>query len=226
MLNRLYTLITRRKSPVKFSDLSTNKPISTVFGLDRGTAIDRYYIKIFYNDNKDLIRGNVLEVGDDEYSSIYNNKVVHNDILHAVDDRRSDIIVGDLTNTATLPKEKYDCFIATQTLNFIFDVNKAVGGCNYLLKPGGTFMGTVSGISQISRFDMDRWGDYWRFTDLSIKRALENHFQGNIQIQTFGNVLSSIAYLQGIAVEDLPDSSLLDEPENDYQMTICFIATK
>ena len=167
MLNKLYKLITRRKSPVNFSDLLTNEPISTVFGLDRGTAIDRYYIEKFYKENKDLIHGYVLEVGDDEYSKKYNNQINHNDILHVVDDGRSNIIIGDLTDEATLPKEKYDCFIATQTLNFIFDINKAVRGGYYLLKPGGIFMGTVSGISQISRYDMDRWGDYWRFTSLT-----------------------------------------------------------
>lgn len=120
MLRKLYNLITRRKSPVNFSDFSTNKPISTVFGLDIGTAIDRYYIENFYNDNKYLINGSVLEVGDDEFSKKYNNQDNHNDILHAVDDGRQDIIVGDLTNINTLPKAKYDCFIATQTLNFIF----------------------------------------------------------------------------------------------------------
>ena len=73
---------------------------------------------------------------------------------------------------------------------------------------------------------MERWGDYWRFTELSLLKVLENHFNKNVQIQVFGNVLSSISLLQGIAVEDLPDTSLLDEHDNDYQMTICFIATK
>ena len=226
MFNRLYKLITRRQKPIIFSDLLTNKPISTVFGLDRGTAIDRYYIEKFYKDNKDLISGFVLEVGDDEYSKKYHNQITHNDILHAVDDGRQDIIVGDLTDINTLPKGGYDCFIATQTLNFIFDINKAIEGAHYLLKENGVFIGTVSGISQISRYDMDRWGDYWRFTELSLTKILENCFQGNVQIRTFGNVLSSISYLQGIAVEDLPDVSVLDELDNDYQMTICFIATK
>lgn len=95
-----------------------------------------------------------------------------------------------------------------------------------MLKEEGAFIGTVSGISQIIRYDMERWGDYWRFTELSIKMVLEKYFKGNIQIYNYGNVLSSIALLQGIPVEDLPDSSLLDEPDSDYQMTISFIATK
>ena len=32
----------------------------------------------------------------------------------------------------------------------------------------------MSGISQISRYDMERWGEYWRFTDASTKRILRN----------------------------------------------------
>ena len=37
-------------------------------------------------------------------------------------------------------------------------------------------LATVPGISQISRYDMDRWGDFWRFTTLSMRRLFEQSF--------------------------------------------------
>ncbi|GEM_PF-2898356 len=76
-----------------------------------------------------------------------------------------------MTNINTLPSNTIDCFIVTQTLNFIYDVKSAVRGIFHMLKDGGIILATVAGISQISRYDMDRWGDYWRFTDLFIKQS-------------------------------------------------------
>lgn len=95
-----------------------------------------------------------------------------------------------------------------------------------MLKKGGVVLATVAGISQISRYDMDRWGDYWRFTDLSIKKAFEEVFgEGNVQVETYGNVLASIAFLQGIAAEELTKEELFYK-DKDYQMIITIKARK
>ena len=50
--------------------------------------------------------------------------------------------------------------------------------------------------------------------------------EGNVEIVTFGNVLAATAFLQGLAVDDLPDTSLLDKKDQDYQITIGIKATK
>lgn len=120
-----------------------------------------------------------------------------------------------------------DCFICTQTFNFIYDVKQALRGAYYLLKKDGVMLATVSGISQISRYDMDRWGDYWRFSDLSIKMLVKEVFgEENIEIYTYGNLVSAMALLQGISQEDLPKSQLLDQSDEDYQVIIGIIAKK
>ena len=73
---------------------------------------------------------------------------------------------------------------------------------------------------------MERWGDYWRFTSLSAKRLFEPVFKGGVEVKSYGNVLAAIAFLQGIAVEDLPDISLLDASDPDYQLVIAIVAKK
>ncbi len=138
----------------------------------------------------------------------------------------ANVIIGDLTKADTLPSERFDCFVCTQTLNFIYEVKVAVQGAHNLLTRGGSFIGTVPGISQISRYDMDRWGDYWRFTTLSLKRLLNDVFGGEVRVESFGNALSAQLFLQGVAVEDLPDSAMLDKQDDDYQLLIGFIAEK
>ncbi len=217
----------RKKVNVVFNDLMRNKPVSTVFGCDRGTPIDRHYIEGFLQKNAPFIKGKVLEVGDSSYSKKFAGEGVTSfEVLHAAAGNKAATIVGDLTDSATLPANFADCFICTQTFNFIFEVKKAIAGAHHLLKPGGVLLATVSGIGQISRYDMDRWGDYWRFTSASIEKLFQPVFKGGLEIQTFGNVLAATTFLQGIAVEDLPDETLLDELDPDYQLVICVVARK
>lgn len=225
--NTLNKIIPLFRRPVLFNDLMRNKPISNIFGLDRGTPIDRYYIENFLQKNRHLIRGRVLEVAENYYGKLFGTeKVEAFEILHAVPDNNAATIVGDLTDISTLPENRVDCFICTQTFHVIFDIQKAIKGAHYLLKPGGVLLATVPGISQISRYDMDRWGDYWRFTTASVKKLFEPVFKGGVEIESHGNVLAASAFLQGVAVEDLPDKALLDEHDPDYQVLITIVARK
>lgn len=74
---------------------------------------------------------------------------------------------------------------------------------------------------------MERWGDYWRFTDLSIKWLFEEEFGiGNVEVISYGNVAAATAFIQGIAVEDLSNKKILDKQDNDYQVTIGIKAIK
>ena len=177
MLVDLMRYLVRRKVKVEFNDLIRNRPVSTSLGCDRGTPIDRYYIEKFLAAQGDLIRGRVLEVGEDTYSRRFGGGQVEScEVLNVTSTDIAEAIVGDLTDPATLPENAIDCFICTQTFNFIFDAAKAVQGAHALLKPGGVLLATVAGISQISRYDMDRWGDYWRFTTASMKKLFSPVF--------------------------------------------------
>jgi len=227
MFDAAMRYLTRKTAPVSFNDRERNKPISAVFGVDRGTPIDRYYIEAFLRRNARLIKGRILEIGDSHYSRRFaGGKAESFEVLHATSESKTATLIGDLTDTATLPRNSFDCFICTQTYNFIFDVGKAAEGAHYLLKPGGVLLATLAGISQISRYDMDRWGDYWRFTTASVQKLFEPVFKGELEIESFGNVLAATAFLQGVSVEDLPDPKLLDDPDPDYQLLITLVAHK
>jgi hypothetical protein len=85
---------------------------------------------------------------------------------------------------------------------------------------------TVPGISQIVRYDMDRWGDYWRFTTLSARRLFEAAFpSGDVAVEAHGNVLVATAFLHGLTTRDLrPDE--LDYRDPDYEVLITVRAVK
>ncbi len=212
---------------VRFGNLRRLTPISRVFGFDRGLPIDRYYIEAFLEKYANDIKGNVLEIGDDSYTRKFGGiRVSRSEVLHAIPGNPQATIVGDLETGAGIPQEAFHCMILTQTLLFIYDVKAAIANCYTTLKPGGVLLATFPGISQISRYDMDRWGDYWRFTTLSARRLFEDVFPAeNVNVQSHGNVLIAIAFLHGLATQELKQKEL-EYHDSDYQVLITVRAVK
>ncbi len=208
-----------------WSDLRRLEPVSRVFGLDRGQPIDRYYIERFLADHAADICGRVLEVGDATYTKTFGGaRVTQSDVLHATAGNRHATIVGDLSSGSSVPAGVFDCIILTQVLPFVFDVAAAVRTCAAALRPGGVVLASVGGISQISRYDMDRWGDFWRFTTASARRLFEPVF-ADVQVAGHGNVLAATAFLQGLASAELTKEEL-DFVDRDYQLLITIRAQR
>jgi SAM-dependent methyltransferase len=202
-------------------------PISRTFGFDRGLCIDRYYIEAFLQRHSADIQGRVLEVLDCHYTKKFGgNRVTQSDVLHAAPGNPSATIVGDLATGQGIPKEAFDCLIVTQTFQLIYDVRNAIANCYAALKPGGVLLATFPGICQISRYDMDRWGDYWRFTTKSTQRLCRENFPtADLQVEGHGNVLVAISYLDGLAVQDLLRDEL-DYHDPDYEILVAARAVK
>lgn len=202
------------------------EPVSAVFGIDRGTPIDRYYIQKFLEENKQYIKGTVLEIAESTYSRKYGTGITSFEVLHASSDNPQATITGDLTKPETLPTGSIDCFICTQTFNFIYNFQDAIKGAYHLLKPGGVLLATVAGITQISGYDMQRWGDYWRFTTASAKKAFEDSFTpGDITIDFYGNCYAATNFLKGLCAEELK-KEYLDKKAADYPVIITIVAKK
>jgi len=203
------------------------EPVSRLFGLDRGRPIDRYYIEAFLAKHAGDVRGHVLEVGDDQYTRMFGSRNVEcSDVLHAVPGNPAATVVGDLASGTGVPESRYDCMIVTQTLQFIPDAGEAVKTLFRALRPGGVVLATVPGISQVSRYDMDRWGDYWRFTNLGISLLFERVFgKDAVSVCTYGNALVACGFLQGLAAEEFQDGEL-DYADEDYPVTIAVRATR
>lgn len=198
-------------SPVSWDNLRRLQPVSTTFGFDRGTPVDRHYITSFLKAHQADIRGHVLEIAESSYSKQFGSDVTKFEVLH-VQSGSQVTIVGDLTDKASLPANRIDCFICTQTFNFIYDFKTAIEGAHHLLKPGGVLLATLAGATQISAYDQQRWGDYWRFTAQSAEKVFGEIFgKEHIEIISYGNVLTCTAILQGISAEELLPEEL------DYQ---------
>lgn len=212
---------------VRFGHFRSLAPIGKNFGNSRGHEIDRHYIEDFLSRHSSEIRGRVLEIKEAIYTRKYGgNRITRSDVLHRVEGNSEATIVADLTKADHIPSDTFDTIIFTQTLQFIYDFKAATATLYRILKPGGILLATVPGIAQISRHDFERWGDYWRFTSLSARTLLAEFFpHESVTVRSYGNALSAISLLAGLACEDLHWEEL-DMCDSDYEVLIAVRAVK
>jgi SAM-dependent methyltransferase len=157
----------------------------------------------------------VLEVGGDDYTRRFGgDRVTHSDVLYAPPGGDGATIVADLADAPEIADASVDCVIATQTLQYVYDLAAAAATIERILAPGGVALITVPGIAKIARPEADVYGDYWRFTTDSLKRL----FPG-AEIRTYGNVLAATAMLHGLAAEEV-GAARLDDRDPDYEVLI------
>ena len=212
---------------VRFGSFRRLTPISPIFAIDRGLPVERYYIEKFLAANQSDVQGRCLELGDDYYIQKFGDgQVVRTDVLNVVEAPGATII-ADLTCANHVPSDTFDCIIFTQALQMIYDMDKALEHLFRILKPGGVLLLTSHGISKVGRrLGRDDWGEYWRITTQSAERLIEKAFPGGeIQVDSYGNVLSTICTLHGLASEELSEKEL-DYKDPDFEVIVTVRAKK
>lgn len=210
---------------VDFGDLWRTVPISTQWGYDRGQPIDRLYIESFLQRYAGDVRGRVLEVGDDSYARRFGGgRVARCDVLH-IREAPGVTIVADLATADHIPANSFDCIILTQTLQYVFDLSKAIATLHRILKPGGVLLLSVPGIGHVGH---DEWENdrVWSFTAAAVSKLLQQQFQPEeLYVQSQGNLIAATGFLHGLAQEDL---LTLKHQTHDphYPVTILARATK
>jgi SAM-dependent methyltransferase len=188
-------------------------PLSDHWGADRGTPIDRYYIENFLDAHRTDIHGRVLEVKDPRYSRLFGRDVSRFDVLDIEPANTAATFVADLASADDVPSDTFDCFVCTQTLQFVYDVHAAVRESHRLLRPGGILLATVPAVSKVDHHaGVD--GDFWRFTAGSCRRLFGAAFLGgSVEVHAYGNVLTAIGFLTGLGFEELTEGELNVEDE-------------
>ncbi len=211
---------------VDFGDLRRTTPISRVFGFDRGLPVDRYYIERFLARNARDVHGRVLEAGDDTYTRQFGaDRVTRSDVLHVSEGNPRATLVGDVASADHIATDSFDCIVLTQTLHLVYDLRAAVATLHRILRPGGVLLATVPGVSQL---EDGEWAAtwHWSLTALSARRLLEERFPAsNVSVATCGNVLAAIAFLHGIAADELSPGEL-DEYDPLYPVLVAVRAVK
>lgn len=222
----------RRIRASYFRSIYKAKPIQTYisndFGFSRGMPVDRFYIKDFINKHQSIIIGDALEFGGTVYLNKHHSNIQDCYEFHYSDsylekDRK---IFGDISKIKTLPSSKFDTVICTNVLNFIYDVKLSLEGLHKILKRDGRVILTVAGpATHISRYDMKRWGDYWRFTDQAVLTLAKEAGFFVQDVRVYGNPYACTAQLNGMSIEDLCIKRVQENHE-DYQILIGLIIQK
>ena len=226
---RHYKLQSVPVGTVNFGGLRRLTPISPIFGIDRDLiSVERFYIEDFLKSHEADIKGRVLEMGEPLYTTKFGGaKVTQSDVMNYVEGNPRATIVADLTDCPHVPDNTFDCIVITQTLQMIFEIDKAIANLHRILKPGGVVLATSHGITKVARREgVDDWGEYWHFTTQSSKRLFGDVFgRPNIEVMSYGNILTTIASLHGLSASEL-DPVELAENDPDYELLVMVRAVK
>ena len=125
----------------------------------------------------------------------------------------------------SISSNTFDCFILTQTLQLIYDIRAAIYHAHRILRPGGALLATVPSLSRIEP-KLGLKTDYWRFTVASCSLLFGEVFgAGEVIVRSYGNVLSGIGFLMGMAHEELSCREL-NTYDDYFPLIITIHATK
>lgn len=186
------------------------QPLSRKFGFDRGTPIDRFWIEAYLHENKQNIKGNVLEIGDRRYTTLFGKGVTNSDVLD-ITKHAETTIVADLTDASIIKENTYDCIILTHVLGIIPNYQKAIEECYRILKKDGVLLVTVACFSPVQ----DHSQSLWRFTPIGLEYVVGNIFgKSNTNVKSYGNVLAGQCFWVGMSQEELSQEELsYSDPE-------------
>jgi hypothetical protein len=219
-LNR--RLPTRR---VNWGTLRRTSPVSDHYGYDRGQPVDRFYIERFLEAQRRAIRGEVLEVGSPEYTRRFGGERVTRSHVVDIDPGKPQVtLLADLCAPGSLAPSAYDCVILTQTLHLLSEQIVALQNLWTSLRSGGALFLTVPCISRIERATPAT--DFWRYTPTGLERLIARSCpEAKVVSEGRGNVLAAVAFLMGLAAQELSESEL--EAEDPYfPLLVCATMSK
>jgi SAM-dependent methyltransferase len=197
--------------------------VSLDWGYDRGLPVDRWFIERFLEENRRDITGRVLEVKDSTYTDRFGQNVSERAVLDVDAQNERATHVADLAQADEVPSEAFDCFVLTQTLQYIYDLAGALAHAHRILRPGGVLLMTLPVTSRLPDPPLT---DYWRFTPEGASRLLEGVFgPGAVRVSGRGNVLAQVAFLEGLAAEDLTADELAVDDER-FPLIVCARAAR
>lgn len=210
----LWGLRNRPGQRVSLGGARRTAPASDCFGWDRGTPMDRRAIEAFLAENRNDIQGRCAEVRSGSYTRRFGGtQVTELTVIDRDGANAEATLVADLCEPSSLPRSRFDCIVLTQTIQFLAEPGVALANLYSGLAPGGVLLVTAPSLSRID--PESRGGDYWRYTPDGLRQLLRTTLPGaELWVTGHGNVLLGVAFLLGLAAEELtPDELAQDDPD-------------
>lgn len=185
------------------------EPISDVYGSERGTPVDRVFLRRFVEQQQAIIAGDVLEMERPEWTGMVDRSRIGNlELLDRNPENPAATLIADLCADDPFGRRTFDCELVLQTLQYLPDVPKALSNLFGALRPGGTLLLSVPVISRLDYMcGVD--GDLVRYTPSGLDRLLQRELAGaEIETFGFGNLPVAIGFLEGRCAEELQHALL------------------
>jgi SAM-dependent methyltransferase len=183
----------------RWGNLRRVEPFSTTYGSERGTPVDRYYLHRFLDVNRTLITGRVLEVQLPSYTERFGVGVRESHTVD-IDPTFQATYTCDLADAAQIPSDRYDCFLAPNTLQHLAALEPALRTMLRVTRPGGTLLASAAGLLPL----ITDGGDYWRLSADGWRRVLAQQWPAcDVTVEAHGNCLAAVAAMYGLAQEEL-----------------------
>jgi SAM-dependent methyltransferase len=197
--------IMRGRPLPRWGNLRRTEPLSTEFGFDRGTPIDRYYVDDFLGRHRAVITGRVLEIQGSGYTRRFGHDLIACDTLD-INPRFAATYTCDLAHAEhVVPDNAYDCFLLPNTFQHLRDIDRALANARRIVRPGGAIVVTAAAFMPL----IPDGPDYWRITADGWCELTARHWPADeVAIVAYGNCLAAIAAMHGIAVEEVTPAEL------------------
>lgn len=211
----------RIMEPARWGNLRRLEPYSPSFGFDRGTPIDRFYMARFFSQHTDAFRGTAGEVADSTFLDKFGRDQISERFIIDIDPTNTDAtMVADVSTPGSLPTARFDCLVIAQTLQYVANPEQAVEHCFEAVRPGGALFLVVPALTQHDAHEPLE-GDYWRFWPAGVVHMLRRACPGAVHtVAGYGNLVTAIAFLQGLSAEELTDQELAHQDPR-YPIVIC-----
>ena len=196
--------VTRGFERPAWGNLRRVTPLSTSYGFERGTPIDRYYVDKFFTAHRHVISGRVLEIETRDHTRKYGSAVTASDTLDISAEFRP-TYQCDLAHASIVGDGSYDCFLLPNTLCFLRDLDGALREARRIVRGGGVILATVPGFVPLTPDVADYWhasADGWRVVAARVWPDCET------SVESHGNCLAAAASMYGIAAEELTGAEL------------------
>jgi methyltransferase family protein len=197
--------LARGKELPRWGNLRRTRPFSESFGFDRGTPVDRHYLRRFLEANREWIRGDVLEIQLPDCTRRYGREVT---VAHTVDvdPHFRPTYLCDLARAeGVIPDARYDCFLLPNSLSFLRDLDGCLRQALRVVRPGGVILASGSALGPLTP-DVP---DYWRLSADGWHEVARRIWPGcEVAVESRGNCLAAVAAALGLALEELSEAEL------------------
>ncbi len=203
-----------------WGDLRRREPLCQVFGLGRGTPIDRHYLERFVESSRPLISGDVVDVGGDPADRVrFRLDGLSSFRVLDVADRAGVDVVADVHDAAALPEGSVDTVLLFNVLEHVRDPRTVAANVHRWLRPGGRCLVMVPNAQRLHHAAED----HWRFSATGL--ALVFDCFASTEPRSYGSLTTVLASFTGAAAEELTAAELA-EHQADHPVATCLVATK